>query len=57
MNFLIFSAQYLPHMGGIENFTYNISKELLSRGNKVTVVTNNTVNSPSFETLDEIEVF
>ena len=56
MNFLIFSAQYLPHMGGIENFTYNISKELLSRGNKVTVVTNNTVNSPSFETLDEIEV-
>lgn len=56
MNFLIFSAQYLPHMGGIENFTYNISKELLSRGNKVTVVTNNTVNSPSFEILDEIEV-
>lgn len=56
MNFLIFSAQYLPHMGGIENFTYNISKELLSRGNKVAVVTNNTVNSPSFETLDEIEV-
>lgn len=56
MNFLMFSAQYLPHMGGIENFTYNISKELLSRGNKVTVVTNNTVSSSSFEMLDEIEV-
>lgn len=56
MNFLFFSAQYLPHMGGIENFTCNISKELLRRGHKVTVVTNNTVDSPSFEKLDGIEI-
>ena len=33
--YCIFAAQFLPHMGGIENYTYNISKELIKRGNEV----------------------
>lgn len=36
----IFSAQYPPHMGGIENFTQNLARALGNRGHAVTVVTN-----------------
>lgn len=38
----IFSAQYPPHMGGIENFTQNLARALENRGHAVTVVTNDT---------------
>lgn len=38
----IFSAQYPPHMGGIENFTQNLARALGNRGHAVTVVTNDT---------------
>lgn len=41
-NLAIFSAQYPPHMGGIENFTRNLTRALANRGNAVTVVTNDT---------------
>lgn len=54
--YCIFAAQFLPHMGGIENYTYNISKELIKRGNHVTIVTNNTTGSPEWEWLEGIEV-
>ncbi|WP_407417446.1 glycosyltransferase family 4 protein [Paratractidigestivibacter faecalis] len=37
-----FSAQYPPHMGGIENFTQNLARALGNRGHAVTVVTNDT---------------
>ena len=39
--YCIFSAQYLPHMGGVENYTYHLAKELVERGNSVTIVTCN----------------
>lgn len=54
--YCIFAAQFLPHMGGIENYTYNISKELIKRGNEVAIVTNNTTGSPLREELDGIKV-
>ena len=41
-NLAIFSAQFPPHMGGIENFTRNLARALANRGNAVTVVTNDT---------------
>ena len=54
--YCIFAAQFLPHMGGIENYTYNISKELLKRGNEVVIITNNTTGSPLHEKIDGIKV-
>lgn len=42
MRIAIFSAQYPPHMGGIENFTQNLARALGNRGHAVTVVTNDT---------------
>lgn len=41
-SFVLFSAQYPPHMGGIENFTFNLARALVRRGNAVVVVTNDT---------------
>lgn len=38
----IFSAQYPPHLGGIENFTQGLARALAARGNHVMVVTNDT---------------
>lgn len=40
--YVLFSALYPPHMGGIENFTYNLAHALVDRGNEVLVVTNDT---------------
>ena len=40
--YVLFSALYPPHMGGIENFTYNLAHTLVDRGNEVLVVTNDT---------------
>lgn len=33
--YCIFAAQYFPHMGGVERYTYNLAKELLKRGMKL----------------------
>ena len=40
--YVIFSAHYPPHLGGIETFTYNLSHSLVKRGDPVLVVTNDT---------------
>lgn len=42
LSYVIFSAQYPPHLGGIETFTYNLSHSLIKRGDSVLVVTNDT---------------
>lgn len=48
-SYCFFSAQYLPHMGGVENYTYHLAKELVRRGNKVTIVTSNVENVDLYE--------
>ncbi len=42
MSIAVFSAQYPPHMGGIETFTRNLAGALAARGCEVIVVTNDT---------------
>lgn len=41
-NYVLFSAQYPPHVGGIESFTRNLAHALVKRGHRVLVVTNDT---------------
>lgn len=55
--YCIFSAQYFPHLGGVERYTYNLSKRLLERGNEVIVVTSNVARLKSYEIVDGIPVF
>lgn len=45
-HFAIFSAQFLPNIGGVEKYTDNLARELARQGNAVTVVTTD-VSAPS----------
>jgi len=52
-NYAIVSALFLPHTGGVENFTDSLSDALARRGNHVTVVTSRlSLTDPEVETLD-----
>ncbi|QOY61384.1 glycosyltransferase family 4 protein [Thermophilibacter immobilis] len=41
-SYALFSAQYPPHLGGIETFTEHLAQALVAQGADVTVVTNDT---------------
>lgn len=56
-HYCIFSAQYLPHMGGVERYTYNLAKKLCEYGNEVTIVTSNGCDLSSYEKKDGITIF
>lgn len=55
--YCIFSAQYLPHMGGVERYTYNLANTLRQKGNNVIVVTSKIDDSPESELMDGIRVY
>lgn len=55
-HYCIFTANYLPNLGGVERYTYNLAKKLTAQGNKVTVVTSNVFSLPEQEKADEIDV-
>lgn len=48
----VFSALYLPSMGGVERFTDSLAAELAAEGHSVIVVTNNTHGLSDSEVLD-----
>lgn len=53
----IFSAQYLPHMGGVENYTFHLAETLVEKGGEVTVVASNVDHVKSYETMNGIHVY
>lgn len=53
----IVSAQYLPHVGGVENYVYNLSSELASRGHKVTIITSYIEGTEAYEKNGNIEIY
>ena len=57
-SFCLFCANYLPNLGGVERYVYNLSKQLIVLGHDVTVVTSNVFELPSYE-VDEngIEIY
>lgn len=57
-NIILFSANYLPNIGGVEKYTQNLSLELASRGHKITIVTSNVFNLTEYEILEKnIEIY
>lgn len=52
----IFASHYFPYLGGIERYTYNLSKALLEMGDEVLIVTSNDVHEKHFEVMDGIGV-
>lgn len=55
--YCIFAAQYLPHLGGVERYTYNLAKFLIKKGNQVVIVTSNVQNIDEHEVSEGIEIF
>lgn len=57
-SFCLFCATYLPNLGGVERYVFNLSKQLIKKGHSVTVVTSNVFNLQGYE-VDEngIEIY
>jgi glycosyltransferase involved in cell wall biosynthesis len=51
--YAIFSAQYLPHVGGVETFTANLAHQLVLGGDRVCVVTSARDGAPEVETQED----
>ena len=55
--FVIFSAHYAPHVGGIEAFSEGMARALINDGNQVVVVTNQLDESfASIERIDKLTI-
>lgn len=55
--YCIFSAHYLPNVGGVEKYTQNLAFALAEEGNRVMIVTSNVFSLPVRETLrDDVEI-
>ena len=55
--YCIFAAQYFPHLGGVERYTYNLAKKLNEEGNEVTIITSNVYRIKSYERVEGITVY
>ena len=49
-------VRFYPFVGGVENYVYNLSKELVKKGHKVTVICANEPNTKRKETINGIDV-
>ena len=56
--YCIFSANYLPSIGGTEKYTQNLAQALSVMGDHIIIVTMNVFNLPQYEVLEkDIEIF
>jgi len=55
--FCIFSAMYLPHIGGVERYTYNLAKQLEASGHKVIIATSSTRKMQAIEINNNIKIY
>ncbi len=53
----MFSANYLPNVGGVERFSFYVCRELIAAGHNVTLVTNNLFDLPAKETADGLKIY
>lgn len=54
--YCFFTSHYLPYLGGVERYTYNLAKELVNRGNRVIIVTSQMEGEKSYSDNDNIVV-
>lgn len=57
MRYCIFIANFLPNLGGVERYTYNLAKKLIAKGNQVTVVTSNVFGLSEHEMIEGMEIY
>lgn len=52
----IVSAQYYPHVGGVEQYVDNLARELVALGHKVTIISSKADNSEEREKEENLEI-
>ena len=55
--FCIFSANYLPNLGGVERYTYNLAMKLSAMGQRVIIVTSNVFGLDDVGFADNIKIY
>ena len=55
--YCIFTAHYLPIVGGVERYSYNLAKHLAGAGNKVFIVTSNSMNISELESDSGVKIY
>lgn len=55
--YCIFAAHYLPHLGGIERYVYNMSQKLIQNGDSVVIVTSKIGDMPAYEVMEGVPVY
>lgn len=55
--YCIFAAHYLPHLGGIERYVYNMSETLMKQGDEVVIVTSKVGELSSYEEINNVPVY
>jgi len=53
----IISAHYLPHLGGVERYTYNLAKGLLKEQKQVIIITSASKNLPWKEEIEGVKIY
>jgi glycosyltransferase involved in cell wall biosynthesis len=56
LNILMVCPYFFPEPGGLQNYAYNISKQMIERGHRVTVLCSTRSNKNSVEYIDGIKV-
>ncbi len=57
MHICMISREFPPVSGGIGYYVYNLSRELIKKGHKVTIITHGTTSKTEKEIFDGIDVF
>ena len=57
MHVCMITREFPPESGGIGYYIYNLSKELIKKGHKVTVITRGSTRRLEKEVIDGIDVF
>ena len=55
--YCIFAAHYLPHLGGIERYVYNMTEQLTKYGDEVCIVTSRTGDLLRYEIINGTPVY
>lgn len=57
MKVCMYTSEFPPDVGGISTYVYNLSKRLVDRGHKVTVITRGTWKKTNYEEIEGISVY
>ena len=56
MKILQTPVRFYPHVGGVENYVYNLSRELVKMGHEMSVVCANEPKTKNYEVIEGVKI-